>query len=62
MTTEKLWTLDELSRKFKPKLSVSTWRRMIRERKIAATRIGSGRGMLYVKESELQKLTTSESN
>lgn len=57
--TEKLWTLKELEKKVKPKLSVATWRRMIREGKVKARRIGSGRGLLYIPDSEVQRVIKS---
>jgi hypothetical protein len=56
MSAEKLWTLKDLAEKAEPKRSISTWRRIIREGKLAAIRIGSGRGILYVKTSELERL------
>lgn len=59
MSTEKLWTLKELTEKGTPHKSISTWRRMIRENKLAAIRIGSGRGILYIKDSELSRLANN---
>ena len=60
MVKEKQWTLKELVENGPIKKSIATWRRMIREGKIIPTRIGSGRGMIYVPESQLRKLIKSE--
>lgn len=60
MDTEKLWTLQELAKKFKPRKSISTWRRMIRDGKVLPRRVGSGRGMIYIPDSEVRRLVNGE--
>ena len=60
MSAEKLWTLKDLAENGEPKKSISTWRRMIREGKLHPKRIGSGRGILYIKDSEIEELAKDE--
>lgn len=60
MALEKLWTLKELAEKGEPQISISTWRRMIRAKKVFAVRVGSGRGIWYVKNSEVERLANHE--
>jgi excisionase family DNA binding protein len=56
MTNEKLFTIKEVIEDNHFQISERTLRRMIDERKIKVKRIGSGRGMIRIPESELEKL------
>lgn len=55
MTRERLWTLQALQ-ELQPKLSLATWRRMIKRGQITPIRVGSGRGMLYITDAEVRRV------
>jgi FAD synthase len=50
---EKMWTIKEIV-EAKYRISASTLRRLVKEGKIAFTRVGLGRGFIYIPDSVVQ--------
>jgi hypothetical protein len=53
---EKLWTIKELAAVPEFNITAQTWRRMVKCGNVQCIRVGSGRGLVYIPDSEVQRV------